>query len=365
MDVQSRGPTIIAVFWSFVAVSLVFVGLRIYCKFLRRRGLWWDDYILILSWVLAFTCAVLSIHTVHLGYGKHTVDIPPENLATISIRGLVMGILLILATGWSKTSFAVTLIRLVQGWQRTALWIIIVTMNFFLGISAITNVCQCNPIEKPGSDSTGFGFGHCLPANVNIFVTIFAGAYSAAMDLVLASMPWVLLWDLRMSKREKLGVAVAMSMGVFAAATGIIKCIKIESLGSLDFFYDGSALCIWSIAEIGTTIMASCIPVLRALVREISPSAGRYWLPFYKGMRWSRDTLIGLNTVSAETIVEPEPGVQSDDGASDKGILSRMGGAEIMQTSEVLVTLEDGNHGESGYGLDEMGPRPHTLVSSG
>lgn len=37
--------------WSFTVASAVFLGLRVYCKLLRRRPLWWDDHFLIASWV--------------------------------------------------------------------------------------------------------------------------------------------------------------------------------------------------------------------------------------------------------------------------------------------------------------------------
>jgi len=38
--------------------------------------------------------------------------------------------------------------------------------------------------------------------------------YSGAMDILLAILPWKIVWSLTMNKKEKLGVAVAMSMGV-------------------------------------------------------------------------------------------------------------------------------------------------------
>lgn len=34
------------------------------------------------------------------------------------------------------------------------------------------------------------------------------------MDVALAFLPWKFIWDLQMSKKEKIGVVVAMSMGV-------------------------------------------------------------------------------------------------------------------------------------------------------
>ena len=45
------GPQLNFTTWLLIGLSGAFLSLRIYCKFLRHRGLWWDDYILIVSWV--------------------------------------------------------------------------------------------------------------------------------------------------------------------------------------------------------------------------------------------------------------------------------------------------------------------------
>jgi len=37
--------------WILFAGATIFLGLRLWCKFTRRTGLWYDDYILMLSWV--------------------------------------------------------------------------------------------------------------------------------------------------------------------------------------------------------------------------------------------------------------------------------------------------------------------------
>lgn len=37
--------------WVLTSMAGFLMGLRLYCKWLRHRGLWWDDYILILAWV--------------------------------------------------------------------------------------------------------------------------------------------------------------------------------------------------------------------------------------------------------------------------------------------------------------------------
>ena len=45
------GPQLNLVFWLLTSLSLIFLGLRLYCKIYRGRNLWWDDHLLIASWV--------------------------------------------------------------------------------------------------------------------------------------------------------------------------------------------------------------------------------------------------------------------------------------------------------------------------
>jgi hypothetical protein len=37
---------------------------------------------------------------------------------------------------------------------------------------------------------------------------------SGVMDMMLALLPWSIVWKLQMKKKEKLGVALAMSLGI-------------------------------------------------------------------------------------------------------------------------------------------------------
>lgn len=45
------GGTIIAISACLTFLSGIFLGLRLYCKLVRRRGFWWDDHVLIAAWV--------------------------------------------------------------------------------------------------------------------------------------------------------------------------------------------------------------------------------------------------------------------------------------------------------------------------
>lgn len=53
----------------------------------------------------------------------------------MSLRGAINGTMLILAAAWSKTSFAVTLLRMTKGGLKWTIIIVMVTMNAFVRAS--------------------------------------------------------------------------------------------------------------------------------------------------------------------------------------------------------------------------------------
>jgi predicted membrane-bound dolichyl-phosphate-mannose-protein mannosyltransferase len=51
---DNAGPKLTALIWTMNAAAAVFIALRMYCKTSRGKHLWWDDYILLASWVTSF-----------------------------------------------------------------------------------------------------------------------------------------------------------------------------------------------------------------------------------------------------------------------------------------------------------------------
>ncbi len=49
--VPDIGPGSAAAIWTLFGAATVFLSLRVYCKVWRSRGIWWDDVVLVISWV--------------------------------------------------------------------------------------------------------------------------------------------------------------------------------------------------------------------------------------------------------------------------------------------------------------------------
>ncbi len=91
--------------------------------------------------------AILTV-TVRMGYGRHSWDLPTATLRQLPLLANVGGTFSILAAVWSKTSFAITLLRITQGWTKTVVWWAIITMNIAMHMTALLVWIQCSPVEK-------------------------------------------------------------------------------------------------------------------------------------------------------------------------------------------------------------------------
>ncbi|KAA8635303.1 hypothetical protein SMACR_01590 [Sordaria macrospora] len=258
-----QGAKLLAIFWSVQAACTAFVGLRLYCKVIRGRSLWWDDHLLIIAWALLLTSTAVVTTTVLMGYGMHSYDVPVENWKYLGILGAITGTTSVLHVFFSKVSFAVTLLRLTDGWLRQLIWFIIITLTLGQMSSSFMFWLRCTPAEATWNPH--IKEKKCWDSNAFLTYSIAGGIYSALCDIVLAILPWRILLRFHMYRGEKIGVAVAMSMGIFAGIAGFVKVSTISRMESKDFNYEGFLLVVWAFAEGACTIMAASIPTLRAL----------------------------------------------------------------------------------------------------
>lgn len=262
MAVEDNGPVIVGVTWFLCFISGGFLALRLYAKLSRRQGLWWDDYILLFAWVrtlphfslfdeiyhdqtswnsrltiilqsMLFIESVITQVGQVLGFGKHTADIPVENLPTIALGTSIAASISCFASTFSKISFGVTLLRLTSHSLRAFVWFCIITLFFVMLPSALLSWIQCRPIAKAWNSLVE---GECWDPRVVVYYGIFNAAWCAWIDFALALIPWKLVWGLNLRTREKIGVGIAMSMGLLAGICAIVKGVYLVQLREQDFF---------------------------------------------------------------------------------------------------------------------------------
>ncbi|KAK0755141.1 hypothetical protein B0T18DRAFT_315992 [Schizothecium vesticola] len=262
------GPTTRASIWILVCASLVFLLMRLYCKAMRHRKFHADDWFAIAAWMALLGSTISTNRTIDLGFGKHSYMIDPRNINEMYLIGKISVTLTVCSQAWSKTSFAITLLMISDGFHgrtRIFLWFAVVSMNLFFGTAAMLFWVGCSPVEKAWNL---FVPGKCWSQYVPVLFMIFTSAYSGIMDLIFAIIPWKIIMRMQMETKEKIGVALAMSMGVFAAAAAFIKCSSVPELAGRNFSHDGVGLVIWGNAETAVTLMAASMPMFRSLLRS-------------------------------------------------------------------------------------------------
>lgn len=106
---------------------------------------------------------------VHFGFGKHSWDI--RDFYHYNLYAYPTGVWSITAAAWSKTGFAITLLRLTKGWWRRFVWFVIISVNVILGLSAMFSYIQCWPVTKLWVSKTP---GTCWPGYVMVYYNSFA-----------------------------------------------------------------------------------------------------------------------------------------------------------------------------------------------
>ncbi|ORY61371.1 uncharacterized protein BCR38DRAFT_487121 [Pseudomassariella vexata] len=266
--------------WILTLLATAALCLRLWCRKFRHRGLWWDDYIFVVSWALLFSAS--AVFTADLNAGMGRLDYEKQDVHILFRTCFDLNTL---CSALSKTAFAVTLLRLVEAsWQKRMIWFIIVTISLLNVANAI--VWWASVCGRPRSLAALPG--HCLSQAAFGLLSTACGAYGALIDFILALLPWGYVWKLRTYRRERLAISVAMSLGVVAGVTAIARIaysVAMESSGTdyeisagrIEYSYQTCVIFVFLQAEPAVTIIAATIPVIRVLVRDAISAPDDEW----------------------------------------------------------------------------------------
>jgi hypothetical protein len=109
----------------------------------------------------------------------------------------------------------------------------------------------------------------CFDKKILIGYCIYAGIFSAFVDIYLAIYPTVVLFKLQLPTRKKIALCIALGIGLVSGVVAIYKTTRIPSLGSADFSYDTSDLVVWTVIEGSAIIIACSIPCLQPLLDKV------------------------------------------------------------------------------------------------
>ncbi|KAK6080682.1 hypothetical protein SCUP515_03283 [Seiridium cupressi] len=255
--------------WTLFAAATIFLGMRLWCKVIRRHGLWYDDYILLVSWSVLLANNTLIVYEFATGYiltdSTQKWDDRMHILINISSCGTLIGQAL------TKTAFAVTLLRLCNRWQQWILWFCIATMNSWM-ISKV--ILQWAKICGKSSYDVWYRLDFCIDSNFRDGFKEGGNVYNIIMDFIFSTFPWFITRGLEMRRVEKIGLCVTLSLGMIVAIVAAVRVSWKDDGNERDPYYiwRNALSQVWYSSEITGTIIVQCIPILRTMIKEIQTS---------------------------------------------------------------------------------------------
>ncbi|KAI9677634.1 MAG: hypothetical protein M1817_006589 [Caeruleum heppii] len=277
---------LLVLLWLGFSLATILTILRLYIRRTRLHRLFWDDSFHILAWALLLISAVLntllspvlySVIKITNGEAPLTLEFLDVQTPTF-VRWQFVLIFLFWSTLWAvKISFLIFYRRFFDGlkWQLIAWWAVtIFTVLAYVGtFTPFLVVC--------GSPSAYFEIGACLSqrsierTRMSIKVGV---AFDVVTDLMIIALPLRLLWNLRITRRQKYGLAAVFSLALIIIIVAIVRAVETSSTlvptGNLSLERaDPMALTIYSVLESTIAVIVSCLPTLRVLVLRPRGSA--------------------------------------------------------------------------------------------
>ncbi|KAI8276988.1 hypothetical protein K4K60_007309 [Colletotrichum sp. SAR11_57] len=166
---------------------------------------------------------------------------------------------LIIAACWAFTGLSLLFVA-ARLFVRLAVYNKLMSDDYWIILSTI---CACSP------PSAAWNFDlprDCIKPKVIEGLAFWASSWSAFLDFYLAIYPAVVLWRLQMSMKKKIGLTIALGMGVISGCVGIVKTTGIPTFLSEDVSYELCEPLYWTSIEGNLIIIAACIPILGPLL---------------------------------------------------------------------------------------------------
>ncbi|KAG8161510.1 hypothetical protein KVR01_008497 [Diaporthe batatas] len=262
---QNRGPQMMGMFWTMVAISTMMVALRFYARF-RIKSIGWDDWAMLMAQLLFVLGNSFATYWVHNGGGRHVWYLSENQTLLAGKWAYISQVPIILTYAFGKTSIALLTLRFIGSismWRKSLL-------SFIIGAEFVVNILtfiliflQCTPSHALWTKVEG---ASCWPSYIVRNCNHFSRAWNFFVDILLAILPVSFVYKLNLRLHKKIALAGLLSLGLVAALCGGIKWQYENDLTDpSDFTWNGYNIMMWSEAEAFILISAGCVPTLLPL----------------------------------------------------------------------------------------------------
>ncbi|ROV93588.1 hypothetical protein VMCG_08070 [Cytospora schulzeri] len=252
-------------------ISAVFVGLRLHLRGRLMRVLGSEDWVILASLVFSAGNSSGFIVGASYGLGGHAANVPIDNWQPMIKAAWVTVLCYTLTVCLTKVSVLLLYKRtLTYDWTRKAVWtfIVIVVLTSLLDIAVVSTACiPLNSFWDPDVEPK-----YCH--SVKVYYAI--NGLQIGTDFLIYLLPLPVVWTLRAPREQKMMLITVFSFGFFICIVSIIRLVELAtSAFNEDFLFTSVPLDYWTLIEVNTAIVCSCIMTLKPLLNRVLASSTR------------------------------------------------------------------------------------------
>ncbi|MCJ1312156.1 hypothetical protein MMC25_005830 [Agyrium rufum] len=220
-----------------------------------------------LTWPWCVAYSILLGISTQYGTGLHVWQFTPELMQGYSKWIYISSVTYLFALHGYKLTILLLYHKLfdVHTVFKFANWTLVFVVSGYLFSNFVTLLFGCSPIQKYWIPDLP---GHCI---TTLTADRFYGSLNFITDLLIFVLPLPLVWNLKLSRNEKLGVTLIFGGGAVNCAIAIVRFVAmIRDLRAYDRTYLAAETFLWSALEINTGLACSCTPALRPFFAHVT-----------------------------------------------------------------------------------------------
>ncbi|KXS97215.1 hypothetical protein AC578_846 [Pseudocercospora eumusae] len=303
-------PYLIGVTWAYFGLTVIFVTLRLVSRWpgVNGSGYDWDDYVIILAFVLLIPLDVSLDQEARLGLGQDMWFNSTSSISRILHWFYASEILYICVVMLAKVAIVLLYLRIwtadsVTKPFRLACWITIGLCIATMLAFVFGTIFQCEPISYAWNYISGDD-GNCIQVAPMLFA--FA-ALDIVYNIIVFLLPVPSLRKLQIGWSKKLALSTVFGVGALVTIFSIVRIgflARSDRESNATWYYHWVGL--WSIIEANLSVICVCAPATVGLVQR--------WMT--GGVREADDDWVNVNGSFTRQMAIRGP-LDSDDGSPD------------------------------------------------
>ncbi|OBT67225.1 hypothetical protein VE03_02621 [Pseudogymnoascus sp. 23342-1-I1] len=287
INLSDRNSTILIVTIVTVFVATVAIVGRLISRAVIVKHMAFDDYLIVIGWILSFGASVIVAFATGQGLGKPDVRIKDEWVLPLKKCVYAFSVLYNPALVATKSSLLVFYLRLSRVTNKLFRVISYAALMLVIAgglVFTLLNIFQCRPVSK--TFNVHNDPAECIPI-ITLYLT--STPITIVTDVIILVLPIPLLTGMHLPRRQKNILVFTFALGIFVMIVDVIRVYFLQQamtdvsssttsptstigLGDeKDFAFIVSYSLMWTAVEVNIGIVCACIPTLKPIVKRILP----------------------------------------------------------------------------------------------